>query len=365
MDDHASTSPDRRATLSRAHCAQKIRAGLERFGAFFSKTDALDVFHHPHGIPVVGWRCRTQRGGGMLSDAEYGESFVRQFRADAVAQLVTPGVKKSRLLVSRLRRDTPGHGLAAPNRPDAVFSVLLQLREQTHRELFLDERCVHRGAYPARTVSIVNHLERPTANLLSPFDNLIFIVPRLALHEIADDQGVARIDELHCERNTFDETIWHLGQALLPALERPHEIGALYAEHVMIAINTYFARAFGSMRVPRMSSRCGLAPRKLQRVTDLMLANLERDVSLSELAAECKLSHSYFTRAFKRSTGESPHRWLLRQRVERAKELLREGDVALSEIAIACGFADQSHFTRVFRSLAGASPGSWRRAVSN
>ncbi|MFJ6328285.1 MULTISPECIES: hypothetical protein [unclassified Rhizobium] len=68
----------------------------------------------------------------------------------------------------------------------AVFLVLLQFREQTSREPFLDEKYVHRGSYAARTSSIVNHLEKPQANLLSPFDNLMFTVPQIALDEIAD-----------------------------------------------------------------------------------------------------------------------------------------------------------------------------------
>ena len=128
------------------------------------------------------------------------------------------------------------------------FGVLLHLRLQAKRELFLGERCVHRGSYPSRTMRIVDHLERPRANLLSPFDCLIFIVFRAALHEIADDHGVPRIDNLACERGIEDETVWHLGQALLPVLERPHEVAPLYAGHILLAVNTYFARAFGDVR---------------------------------------------------------------------------------------------------------------------
>ena len=91
------------------------------------------------------------------------------------------------------------------------------------------------------------------------------------------------------------------------------------------------------------------------------MTNLGRDITLSELANECGLSLSYFTRAFKRSTGDAPHRWLLRQRVQHAKTLLREKQMSLAEIAIVCGFSDQSHFTRVFGAHIGQAPGVWRR----
>jgi AraC-like DNA-binding protein len=300
----------------------------------------------------------------VQSDPAYGQNFVSHFKADSVSQLLTAGPGKARLLVSRLRRDTPGHGLAAP--PDyrfgGVFSVLLQLREQTKRELFMDGKCIHRGAYAARTTSIVNHQEKPAANLLSPFDTLIFTVPQMALDEIAGERGGARIDQLYCvPGGVFDETLWHLGNALLPALERPNEVGSLYAEQVMLAANTYFAQAFGGLR-PAQDRVGRLAPWQLRRATEAMSLFAE-DISLKELAAECGLSVSYFVRAFKISTGDPPHRWMLRRRVEYSKSLLARTPSSLAEVAINCGFADQSHFTRMFKSFVGTTPAAWRYAM--
>ena len=79
------------------------------------------------------------------------------------------------------------------------------------------------------------------------------------------------------------------------------------------------------------------------------------------LAEECGLSPRHFARAFRQSTGVPPHRWLMRHRVQRAKELLRRQALSLADIALRCGFADQSHFTRVFSREVGFSPGQWRR----
>ena len=109
----------------------------------------------------------------------------------------------------------------------------------------------------------------------------------------------------------FDETVWHLGQALLPALERPHEVSSMYAAHMLLAINSYFASAFGGMRVRPHPERGILASWQLRRATEMMMSNLSGDIALSEVAAGCGLSLSYFTRAFKQSTGDPPHRWLL------------------------------------------------------
>ncbi|MDR3372991.1 MAG: AraC family transcriptional regulator, partial [Ancalomicrobiaceae bacterium] len=298
----------------------------------------------------------------MQSDVAYSQRFLRIFQADVSSQLLTAGPKGSRLLVSRIRRDTPGHGLVTPAQVDAVYSILLQLREQTDRELFADGKCIHRGSYAARTTSIVNHLERPLANLRSPFDNLMFFVPKTALDEIADDRGVPHVNQLYCKPGgVLDETVWHLGNALLPALERPHEVGSIYAEQVMLAACTYFAHAFGGMRMSQVRQGT-LAPWQLRRATEAMASLADGDVSLKELAAQCRLSISYFVRAFKNTTGDPPHRWLLRHRVERSKSLLEQTEATLAEIAISCGFADQSHFTRVFKTYVGIPPAAWRRA---
>jgi AraC-like DNA-binding protein len=82
---------------------------------------------------------------------------------------------------------------------------------------------------------------------------------------------------------------------------------------------------------------------------------------LQQIAAEFDLSVSHFSRAFHVSTGLPPHQWLLRQRVKTAKQLLTVRNLPLSDIAISAGFANQSHFTRVFSSMVGSSPGAWRR----
>jgi transcriptional regulator GlxA family with amidase domain len=82
---------------------------------------------------------------------------------------------------------------------------------------------------------------------------------------------------------------------------------------------------------------------------------------MADLARACNLSPGHFTRAFKQTTGQPPHRWLMERRIEKAKQLLTDTTLSLAEIAMACGFADQSHFTRVFSRTTHASPGAWRR----
>ena len=104
----------------------------------------------------------------------------------------------------------------------------------------------------------------------------------------------------------------------------------------------------------------GLARWQEQRAKAFLLANLQCDVSIAAVAAQVQLSRSHFSKAFKLSTGLTPHRWLQARKIEQACSLLR-GEMAIADIADACGFADQSHLTRVFAKLVGVPPSRWRR----
>jgi AraC family transcriptional regulator len=95
---------------------------------------------------------------------------------------------------------------------------------------------------------------------------------------------------------------------------------------------------------------------------EILSAKLDGTVPLKEVARQCNLSVSHFSRAFRHTVGAAPHTWLLNRRVEVAKGKLRDSQLSLAEVAIASGFFDQSHFTRVFTRIVGVSPGAWRRA---
>jgi len=105
----------------------------------------------------------------------------------------------------------------------------------------------------------------------------------------------------------------------------------------------------------------GLSPSKLSRAKKLLVEKSSRDIPLADIARECGLSRQYFTKSFKATLGVTPHRWLQRYRIKKAKNLLQSTSYAIAEIAIECGFADQSHFTRVFVALTGGTPAAWRR----
>jgi AraC family transcriptional regulator len=110
-----------------------------------------------------------------------------------------------------------------------------------------------------------------------------------------------------------------------------------------------------------VKAKGGLSRRQEKRATAFLTANAGGGITIGDVAAECGLSPSHFARAFRETTGKPPHRWLIEHRVARAKDLLLTSNLALVDIAVDCGFSDQSHLTRLFTNVAGLPPGTWRR----
>jgi transcriptional regulator of acetoin/glycerol metabolism len=109
-------------------------------------------------------------------------------------------------------------------------------------------------------------------------------------------------------------------------------------------------------------ARGGLPPGALRRVRGYVQSHIDENISLETLARTSGLSIFHFTRAFKQSQGVTPHHYLIQRRVERARELLTRSDLSMSQIALATGFSDQSHFARRFRELVGVPPSTFKWA---
>ena len=136
--------------------------------------------------------------------------------------------------------------------------------------------------------------------------------------------------------------------------------GRLFTEAAQIALLTHLLALAAERPTP---AKGDLSARRLRRATDYIEAHLHEDLSLADLAAAAGLSSAHFARGFKHATGQTPHRHVLERRVERARGLLRETALPIAEVALACGFAGQSHLGEAFRKLVGTSPGAYRRGV--
>ena len=107
--------------------------------------------------------------------------------------------------------------------------------------------------------------------------------------------------------------------------------------------------------------RGGLGSARLRRIKELVHTKMEDDLSLDEMAQSVGLSTAHFARMFRKSTGETPHQYVLRQRLERAQDMLRAPDARVLDVAVACGFKTQQHFAQAFRDLWGTTPTEYRQ----
>jgi AraC-like DNA-binding protein len=154
-----------------------------------------------------------------------------------------------------------------------------------------------------------------------------------------------------------------LGRAfdeLATELAEPDDPLPLFTEGWAMQALAYVARS-ASASVPRRAPSSGLAPWQLRRAREMLRERIADNPEIDDVARACRLSVSHFSRAFKTSTGVPPHQWLLLERVAMAEDLLTTSMTPLVEVAGICGFADQSHFSRVFARFKGRSPGVWRR----
>jgi len=183
-----------------------------------------------------------------------------------------------------------------------------------------------------------------------------------ALDEFAQEHGLKSLSDLACGPGVNDPVVMTLGSVLLPALAKPGQASKAFADYITLALCNHLVETYGD--VPRKTaSRRGLTPATLRHAMNLMAHESRGDVSIAEVARKCRLSRGYFSESFKAATGMPPHQWLQRHRVENAKSLLVKTDASIAEIAASCGFADQSHLTRVFSRQTGESPAAWRRQV--
>lgn len=215
------------------------------------------------------------------------------------------------------------------------------------------------------SVYIRNFEDDYRADLHGSFDFVLVEFSRMFIANTGYEQHGATLSGFSVQPGQEDVVFGHLAQVLALALDRQSEASPLFIEQLGVTIGTHLVDQYGGARAQPANPGRRLSSLHEARAKDMLLAKTPGSVSLEEIASACNLSRSYFIRAFRETTRRTPHQWLLEQRIDRARHLLRTSDSTLSEIAIACGFADQSHFTRTFSQLVGTPPGNWRRQGSN
>ena len=137
--------------------------------------------------------------------------------------------------------------------------------------------------------------------------------------------------------------------------------GRLFLDSVEQALAVALVNGYALRHRSAQTYPGGLGSARLRRIKEFVDAKMEDELTLREMALSVGLSTAHFSRMFRKSTGETPHQFLLRHRVERAKEMLRFADARVMDVAVACGFKTQQHFAQIFRRVCGASPTEYRQ----
>ena len=193
-----------------------------------------------------------------------------------------------------------------------------------------------------------------------PIHHMVLAIhPRLltqALDETAHETEV----ELTEHWNLIDGHISALLHEMAADLDDRSPAGAIYGDSLANAMAVYLMKRYAVLRRAPAVYKGGLPGYRLKRVLDYIADSLDTNISLAQLAAIADMSPHYFSELFRQSTGRSPHSYVLLQRIERAKQGLRDPRRSILDVGLDAGFQNPSHFARMFRKLEGSSPSRFR-----
>ena len=286
-----------------------------------------------------------------------------RFRGDMTTCRSSHGVESLRQ-VTRVSNDIAVHALEVDVAPGPAWA---QVASSTHARLSIVLETIGRGRIESRLKRDRMPVGGPsTMNFAPPGAEVWGYSEGIRrVRDIRLDFDLSLVSEALGEKLVMpepqvfnNERLRYLANCLATECESPDRYTSLYIDSLTLAMCVDFLRGGGT--VPgRRTGR--LAPRQLRRVTEYIIEHLSETVRLGDLAAITGLSLSQFGRAFKASTGVTPHRWQLNSRIARAQDLLLSSSMPLAQIALVTGFVEQSHFSRVFKTVVGISPGAWQR----
>lgn len=182
-----------------------------------------------------------------------------------------------------------------------------------------------------------------------------------AIEELAD-RDPARITLVE-HAGFSDPLLWQIGLTLRNELKNPSAMSALYAQTTAQMLVVHLLRHYATNHVVVKEHQQGLTMKQMKRVTKYVQANLTKDLTLEDLAEQTGYSPYHFARLFRQVSGDTPHQFVIRQRVKEAQHLLRNTDLPIAQIAVETGFTHQSHLTRVFKRFVSTTPKAFRHDI--
>ena len=191
---------------------------------------------------------------------------------------------------------------------------------------------------------------------------LAFIIEPIFLHQVALQTNCRYPDQIELLNvlKTHDPQIEFIALSVQREIQQAMWGSRLYLNSLANMLAIHLLRNYTSYPLKLREYDGGLAASKLRQVLEYINAHLEEDIQLADLAAAVDMSQCYFASLFKQSMGIAPWQYVVQQRVERAKVLLRQRNNPISDVALQCGFNSQSHFAQQFRKLTGVTPKRFR-----
>ncbi len=224
-------------------------------------------------------------------------------------------------------------------------------------------RSVATGTFRPGVVIIIPEGSSSRWDIPKPVDVVQLYLPHATLKSVADESETATPTDL-LERTAHPDPI--TSRLLLSAagvVENNGALDTLFRHQLVDLLATRLLAAHTSSPTTFQPAMGGLSPKVLLRAIERLRSNSDADVSLDALASDAGLSRFHFCRAFKESTGLSPHAWLRQYRLEQAMNMLRNTDASIVSVAVEFGYASQTAFAAAFRRLTGEAPSDWRRRV--
>ena len=178
---------------------------------------------------------------------------------------------------------------------------------------------------------------------------------------MASSDGAYGEVELRASRKFANSRLSALVAAVHAEMLAGFPSGRLFLDSVEQAMAVALVNGHAVRHRPVQIYRGGLGSARLRKIKELVHVKMEDDLSLDEMAESVGLSTAHFARMFRKSTGETPHKFVLRHRIERAKAMLRAPRTRVLAVAVACGFKNQQHFAQVFRDVCRVSPTEYRQ----
>jgi AraC family transcriptional regulator len=245
--------------------------------------------------------------------------------------------------------------------PEDAYALHLNRRAATSISMYGRHGGQERHVIPFQGATLYDLSDLPMVEVEGRYDMLRVYLPRRRIISVAESMPHRSEVRLRVPKPGFDDyIITNVLNIISFAFDNPERASQLLIDQVSVLLMSHLIQNYSDAS-PVERSRGGLAPWQERIAKEILFARMRDPPAIDELSQACGVSARHFIRAFRQSTGHTPHQWLMQERALSAKNLLEHSDRTLAEISATCGYANQSHLCRAFQRCFGRSPSTARR----